>query len=269
MSDADCRAFPLPLLILLIVLSGCGITREAITPAERSREDAALLANQARAKFAVSPRAVTTVQQAYGLMRTAADGSGATEPGRYDSLAAAAHYATWLAYHVPGDQAHYAQQALVLCNTAILTDSQRVEGHYYRAIAVGLLAQARKSKGLAAMREVRRDAQRAIALAPEFDGGGPHRVLGGLYLRAPAPPTGMGSARRAMVHLRAALRIAPRHPENRLFLAEAHLRLRQPTETRALIAAALTEPVPAGDIEAGERRRRWVQLERELKGAAP
>lgn len=65
----------------------------------------------------------------------------------------------------------------------------------------------------------------AIALDPDYEGGGGHRVLGRLHSEAPKLPfvTGWVSRDTAFTELRRAVAIAPAHPINRIFLAEALL----------------------------------------------
>lgn len=64
-----------------------------------------------------------------------------------------------------------------------------------------------------------------VALDPRYEGGGGHRVLGRLHSEAPKLPfvTGWVSRETAFAELRRAVAIAPAHPINRIFLAEALL----------------------------------------------
>ena len=156
-------------------------------------------------------------------MATAARVTREGDPGRYDRLWRAARYAVWLSTREPG--VAWPDSALLFTNTAVAADSTRVEGFYYRAIAAGRFAENHTLRGRAAMFRIRDDARRAIAIAPSFEGGGPHRVLGALYLRAPGPPAGVGSDRAAVRELDAALTFAPDHPDNLLYRAEAWLEM--------------------------------------------
>jgi hypothetical protein len=61
--------------------------------------------------------------------------------------------------------------------------------------------------------------QRAVDLSPEIDDGGPLRLLGILYLKAPPWPTGFGGEK-ALELLREAVEKHPAHPLNHLFYAE-------------------------------------------------
>jgi hypothetical protein len=63
--------------------------------------------------------------------------------------------------------------------------------------------------------------QRAYALNPDIDDGGPLRLLGMLYLKAPPWPAGIGDGDKALDLLGTAVRKHPTHPLNHLFYAEA------------------------------------------------
>lgn len=225
------------LVALALTLAACSIDKERVLEARAGTESPQTLATRAESLFAATPRTPTRAQQAYRSMRDAAQGS---EPGsrqRYEYLTDAAHFAIWAANHTDDDarQSDLAEQAITLCNTAIQADSNRVEGYFYRAVAIGLFAEENKLKGRSAMSDIREDARRAIALDATFSHGGPYRVLGTLYLRAPGPPTGIGSVRRALRYLKQAHEVAPTYPENILRLAEAYLEADSPEDAAALL----------------------------------
>jgi len=71
---------------------------------------------------------------------------------------------------------------------------------------------------------------RVACAKPELECGGPQRVLGMLYLRAPAWPQGIGDPETALELLAEAARKYPQHPLNRQFYAEALLTLQQPEQ---------------------------------------
>ncbi|RMH10954.1 MAG: hypothetical protein D6701_15610, partial [Gemmatimonadetes bacterium] len=213
--------------VAALTLGACGIPSSTLAPpspaASASAAEAAALEAAASEAFARRPRTSESVRRAYQAMARAARSSDPGDPARYDRLWLAARYALWLSAREPGKDEAWADSALVFLNTAVEADSTRVEGYYYRAIAAGRFAQDHKLRGRAAMVQVREDGRRAVALDPTYDGGGPHRVLGALYLRAPGPPAGVGSLRRALQHLERARELGPDQPDNLLFLAEAYL----------------------------------------------
>jgi hypothetical protein len=87
------------------------------------------------------------------------------------------------------------------------------------ALATGKVQAARTG----AATRIRDDAETVIALDPDFEEGGGHRILGRLHHQAPRIPllTGWVSRSEGLRNLRAAVRAYPRNFVNRLFLAEA------------------------------------------------
>ena len=65
--------------------------------------------------------------------------------------------------------------------------------------------------------------ERAVELDPGMDHGGPLRLLGALYLRAPPWPRGPGDSEKALELLERAVEEYPDHPLNHFFYAEALL----------------------------------------------
>ena len=222
---------------LVLVLGACTANPGRVLESAESDQPPRVLAARADSLFAVEPRTPSRAREAFQALREAAQASDPEHPDRYRYLVDAAQYAVWAANHTDdGDvQSDLAEQAITLSNTAIQADSNRVEGYFYRAVATGLFIQENKLKGRSGMSEIRADAQRAIDLDPTFSHGGPYRVLGTLYLRAPGPPTGIGSVRRALRYLTQAYEVAPKHPANLLRLAEAHLETGTPTKAADLL----------------------------------
>jgi tetratricopeptide (TPR) repeat protein len=96
------------------------------------------------------------------------------------------------------------------------------EASYYYALNLGLILQI---KGLAALSKLD-DLKRALEHCQKdttLDFGGPQRVLGMLYLKAPAWPRGFGDLDYALELLGEAVRSHPDFPQNHLFFAEALL----------------------------------------------
>ncbi len=132
----------------------------------------------------------------------------------------------------------------------------RVEGQYWYAINVGLLADADRSYGLNAVGEMQAALQRAIELDETYDHGGPLRVMGLLLLRTPAPPVSIGSPRRGLRLLQRAVAVAPEYPENYLHLAEAWHAIGRIDEARAALHKVLAAPPMTGrEAESAHWRR--------------
>ncbi|MFQ5637456.1 MAG: tetratricopeptide repeat protein [bacterium] len=225
------------------------------------------LARAAEAKFSTSPRTHENVKAAFDLM-TQAFASSEDQNRRYHYLSRTAWFAIWQSYHGRDKReiTDFASRGIALAKKAIKLNSERVEGYYYRAIATGLFAEQHQVQSKDAMKHIRSDAVKAIKIDPTLDHGGPHRLLGALYLRAPGPPAGIGSRRRALTHLNKAVALSPDYPENMLFLAEAYQRIGQHSQARDLLERVLASEKPGGDLMDRKRfRRRAEEMREKLK----
>jgi hypothetical protein len=98
------------------------------------------------------------------------------------------------------------------------------------------------------------DILKVAARLPDTDQGGPLRVLGILYLRAPAWPLGPGDQDEAMHWLKLAVEKYPSHPQNHMFFAEVLLSDGQKQKAVAELEAA-SKLIASGDW--GDYSKRW------------
>ena len=134
-------------------------------------------------------------------------------------------------------RAGLAELGVNACRQVIARDSNSVAGHYYLAMDLGELAQA-KAPSLAAYRlvhQVEAEFQAAATLDERFDQAGPARNLGELYFQAPSWPLSVGSHRKAREWLERAAALAPDYPENQLNLLEARIKWRQQFEAETTL----------------------------------
>jgi len=94
-----------------------------------------------------------------------------------------------------------------------------------RAILAGRLAQLKGIAALGLVREVERYARLSAELDPNLRDGAAWRILGTLYVMAPAALVEHGDSETGLELLEQAARKWPNHPENHLRLAEAYLSL--------------------------------------------
>ncbi len=116
-----------------------------------------------------------------------------------------------------------AKRGRELAEKALRLKPESGPAHYLNAYLAGLEAERQPLHGRALVPVIEREAQAAADLNPDFDRGGPDRMLGELYLRAPGPPISIGDPEKAVAHYRRAVEVAPENTENRLGLAEALL----------------------------------------------
>jgi tetratricopeptide (TPR) repeat protein len=109
---------------------------------------------------------------------------------------------------------------------------------FFHALCMGARAQAVNLEGLGLIKRMVEAGEAARAADPSFAHGGPDRLLGGIYLKAPSWPTSVGDGEAAVEHLEAAVAVAPEWAENHLLLAEALLEEDREDEALAALERA-------------------------------
>lgn len=94
------------------------------------------------------------------------------------------------------------------------------ESCYYFALNQGLIVQSRGLFALNKLPEIH-EALKTAQKVDNLDYGGPMRVLGMMYLRAPAWPSGIGDLDKSLELLEQAVIKYPEHPQNFMFYAMA------------------------------------------------
>jgi hypothetical protein len=93
--------------------------------------------------------------------------------------------------------------------------------HYYLAVNLGLAIREHITLAYKQIDRLEQELKKALELSPDEDSGGPARILGMLYLKAPAWPKGIGDSDKALEMLAEVVRKHPEHPLNHLFYAQA------------------------------------------------
>ena len=101
-----------------------------------------------------------------------------------------------------------------------------------RAIIAGRLAQISGLSAPGLVAEVERNARRSAELDPEFRAGAAQRLLGTLYVMAPAALLSNGDSEAGLELLEAVVKRYPEHVANRLRLAEGLVSLGDPRPAR-------------------------------------
>jgi hypothetical protein len=93
--------------------------------------------------------------------------------------------------------------------------------HYYLALNLGLAVRDHVTLAIENLGRLSNELKTASKLSPAEDDGGPDRVLGMLYLKAPPWPKGIGDGDKALELLKKVVDEHPSHPLNHLFYAQA------------------------------------------------
>lgn len=173
------------------------------------------------------------------------------------------------------DQLDWAKRALHHADKLIALDPDRVEGHYYRAIALGRILERSPLAPESKISELEAEGVRARELDPAFGCAGPLRLLGLLYLKAPPWPLGpelAGEEDVITALFEEGLRYHPECPALRADFAEALTELDRPEEAlvqarraQQLLAAGKVSPRLA-DWEIAKLSRKIRALLEALEG---
>lgn len=129
------------------------------------------------------------------------------------------------------ERASLAEQGIAAAQQAIARASNSAAAHYYLGMNLGQLARTRGLSALKLVNQMQRAFTRAHDLDEQLDWAGPDRNLGLLYRDAPAFAS-IGSRSKAREHLKRAVELAPRYPENRLNLVETYLDWGEPNSAQ-------------------------------------
>lgn len=113
------------------------------------------------------------------------------------------------------------QAALATAKKATELQPGRVEGHYYLAWLLGYAALQQKDDQKTLLQQLLAEGEAAAKADEKFDHGGPLRLLGTLYARAPAPPVSVGDPEKAVQNLKRAVAADADFPPNHIYLADA------------------------------------------------
>lgn len=127
--------------------------------------------------------------------------------------------------------------------TGIEIDENSLESNFWLAVNSGSYGQEKGiMQSLAMINPIKAAAEKALTLNENYFYGGPFRVLGRLYHKAPGFPFSIGNSKKAIENLEKAVEIGPKFYLNRLFLAEAYISNRDKTKAREHLEWILNAP---------------------------
>ncbi|MGR8935028.1 MAG: sterol transporter outer membrane protein BstC [Gammaproteobacteria bacterium] len=204
---------------MLALLAGCNGLQRGPVPSERlsgcPQQSAALLAAE---QNALGPTSTTqTLVCALNVLRSSRDPA-------ISRTALGSRLCLYLAERDtnPQNREKFAAEGVKLAEVALKqggVDDGAV--HYYLAANLGLAVRDNIVLAVQNLGRLESEMKQALALNPKLDDGGPMRLLGALYLKAPAWPQGIGDLDKALQLLQQAVKQFPRHPLNHLFYAQA------------------------------------------------
>jgi tetratricopeptide (TPR) repeat protein len=122
------------------------------------------------------------------------------------------------------DKLFFFDEGVECGKSGILINEDSLESNFWLAVNYGSYGQEKGiMQSLTLVTPIKDAAERAARIDGSYFYGGPWRVLGRLYHKAPGFPFSIGSTRKAVECLEKALEFGPKFYLNRLFLAEAYI----------------------------------------------
>lgn len=128
--------------------------------------------------------------------------------------------------------------------TGVEINADSLESNFWLAVNYGSYGQEKGiMQSLALITPIKEAAEKALELDAGFFYGGPWRVLGRLYHKAPGFPFSVGNTKKAIECLEKAVNAGSKFYLNRLFLAEAYISNREKAKAREQLQWILNAPL--------------------------
>ena len=175
----------------------------------------------------------------------------------YNALMLASAAAFWIGDRDPGDKEkspvkkEFGEKGYKWAEKMIALKPEGVAGHYFYTINLGNYGEGisiLKALGIGLDKLYRQHGDKAVALDPNFEGGGGDRALGRFYYKLPWPKY---NAEKSIAHLRASMALAPRKVRTYSYLADTLIKEKKWDEAAKVIQDGLAqEPYPFDKGEA-------------------
>ncbi len=164
------------------------------------------------------------------------------------------------------DKIAFFNEGIECGKTGIEINEDSLESNFWLAVNSGSYGQEKGiMQSLALINPIKEAAEAAMELDETYFYGGPYRVLGRLYHKAPGFPFSIGNTKKAIQFLEKAVEIGPKFYLNRLFLAEAYISNRDKTKAREQLEWIKNAPLNLGhEIEDEDYKRQAETLSANL-----
>ncbi|MCF8034531.1 MAG: hypothetical protein K9K66_13170 [Desulfarculaceae bacterium] len=170
----------------------------------------------------------------------------AADPGSEQAAWKLARAQYWIGLHSPKDQkeAIY-DKGVQAAKKAIAINPKSIAGHYWLGVSYGVYGSAKGiMESLSLVDPIKKEMATVIEMDPNYEAGGPYRVLGRLYYKLPGLFGGDNDL--AIENLKIAVHKGPQRYLNHIYLAEVYY-----DEDEVLKANGLLKTVVEGPVEPG------------------
>ena len=146
-------------------------------------------------------------------------------------------------YSEGADKLDFFDEGVKFGEQGIEINENSLEANFWLSVNYGLYGQEKGiMQSLALITPIKTAAERVLLIDESFFYGGPWRVLGRLYQKAPGFPFSVGSTKKAVECLEKALQFGPRFFLNRFFLADAYIANRDKANAQKHLEWILNTP---------------------------
>lgn len=144
----------------------------------------------------------------------------------------------------PDDKLFCFEEGVKFGEQGVEADEDSLEACFWLSVNYGSFGQEKGiMKSLSLINPIKERAERAIEMDEGYFYGGPWRVLGRLYNKAPGFPFSIGDNAKSAECLEKALELGPKFYLNHLFLSELYISTRETTKARERIEWILDAPL--------------------------
>lgn len=144
--------------------------------------------------------------------------------------------------------------------TGIEIDADSLESNFWLSVNSGSYGQEKGiMQSLAMISPIKAAAEKALELDENYFYGGPWRVLGRLYHKAPGFPFSIGNSKKAVECLEKAVGLGPKFFLNRLFLAETYISNRDKAKAKEQLEWIVNAPPNVNHEREDENYKREAQ----------
>ncbi len=142
-----------------------------------------------------------------------------------------------------GDKLAFYEEGVSCGKSGIEINADSLEANFWLAVNSGSYGQEKGiMQSLAMISPIKTAAEKALELDESYFYGGPWRVLGRLYHKAPGFPFSIGNAKKSVECLEKAVNLGPKFFLNHLFLAEAYISNRDKAQAKEQLEWILNTP---------------------------
>ncbi|MCB2225573.1 MAG: TRAP transporter TatT component family protein [Desulfarculaceae bacterium] len=152
----------------------------------------------------------------------------------------------WVGMHSPKDaKLAIFEKGVNAAKRAIAINPKSLPGHYWLGVSYGVYGSAKGiMESLSLVDPIKEEMATVIKLDPNYEAGGPYRVLGRLYFKLPGLFGGDND--KAIENLKIAVKKGPHRYINQIYLAEIYYDEDMVGEAKALLDAVVAGPVEPG-----------------------